>query len=32
VDRVFRLALLDGRLTFVDHPDDDPAEAGATGA
>ena len=32
VDRVFRLALLDGRLTFVDHPGDEPAGAGATGA
>jgi anti-sigma B factor antagonist len=32
VDRVFRLALLDGRLTFVDHPDDDPAEAEVSGA
>lgn len=32
VDRVFRLALHDGRLTFVDDPDDDPAEAGVTGA
>jgi anti-sigma B factor antagonist len=31
VDRVFRLALLYGRLNFVDHPDDDP-EAEATGA
>jgi hypothetical protein len=32
VDRVFRLALLDGRLPFLDDPDDDPADAGATGA
>lgn len=33
VDRVFRLALPDGRLTFVDHPDDDdPAAAGVSGA
>lgn len=28
VDRVFRLAALDGRLTFVDDPDEDPGERG----
>ena len=32
VDRVFRLALLDGRLTFVDHPDDDLGEREAVDA
>jgi hypothetical protein len=32
VDRVLRLALPAGRLPFLDDPDDDPADAGATGA
>ena len=32
VDRVFRLALLDGRLEFVDDPDRDPGEVEVTGA
>ena len=32
VDRVFRLALLDGRLTFVEHPDDDLGEREAADA
>jgi hypothetical protein len=32
VDRIFRLALLDGRLTFVEHPDDDVDEREAADA
>jgi anti-sigma B factor antagonist len=32
VDRIFRLGLLDGRLTLVDHPDQDPGERETTDA
>ena len=32
VDRVFRVALPDGRLTFVDHPDDEPGGTGVDDA